>query len=184
MIEKLKTKRILGCIGIVFLLLGIILPYYKVSLLRITYSIKLWGYLEGKIIFALILANFLFLFKDIVKKYAPQLFNSSLGQKIENANPKLAIIPIILIVAFVVILYLRLDINSSLHHGTGFYFLWLGIICLIFQTFIFKKENLTAIEETTNISHVTILENLQECPNCHIKCEANGLFCPNCGNKL
>lgn len=137
----LKSKRILAGIGIVALILGIILPYYQVTIFNHTYKIALWRYIEGKIAMMLTMANLLFIFKDVIEKYAPQMFESSLGKKIKTTNSKFAIVPTILIIAFVVILFLRLDVGSSLTHGPGFFLLWCGIICLISHTLLYKKNN-------------------------------------------
>ena len=82
----LKNKRILAIIGIVLIFLGTILPYYILTILGYSTSVSLWGYWEGKIITALIVLNTLFIFKDLIQKYIPGLFNSNLGQKIINAN--------------------------------------------------------------------------------------------------
>ena len=145
----LKNKRILAIIGIVLIFLGTILPYYILTILGYSTSVSLWGYWEGKIITALIVLNTLFIFKDLIQKYIPGLFNSNLGQKIINANPKLSIIPIILIVAFVI--YLNLSFNFSndvLKHGVGFYLLWIGIVFLIVHVFVYKNPN--AVQVNTN----------------------------------
>lgn len=42
--EKLKTTRILGAIGIAGLILGTMMPYVKYSIFGYKYSISLWGY--------------------------------------------------------------------------------------------------------------------------------------------
>lgn len=73
--------------------LGTILSYYQYSFLGYSIKICLYKYLEGKIVIALTVANLLFIFKDLVEKYTPQMFNSNIGGKIKNANSKLAIVP-------------------------------------------------------------------------------------------
>lgn len=203
--EKLRNTRILGAIGIIALFLGVILPYYQINLFGYSYKITLWGYLEGKIVMILAVANFLFIFKDLIEKYVPQMFNSNLGRKIQNANPKFSIIPTILIVAFVVILFFRLDIDTTLNHGLGFYTLWFGVICLILHTFIYKKSNVVKDQQynynsnSTN-SNVTILNcnepannmvtnqpanvNVKCCPYCGNQCDQNVNQCFMCGKQI
>lgn len=78
-IEKCKTTRILGSIGIICLILGTIMPYVRYNIWGFTYSISLWGYWEGKIIMLLAIANLLFIFKDFIEKYIPSLFNTNIG---------------------------------------------------------------------------------------------------------
>ena len=108
--EIIKNKRILAIVGLVCLLLGTIMPYFTFSFLGYSQSISLWGYWEGKIILVLIIANGMFIFKDYIEKYVPQLFNSNLGKKIaEIDNPKYSLIPTILIVVFAIYLLTTLD---------------------------------------------------------------------------
>lgn len=140
--DKLKNTRILGVVGIVGLILGIILPYYTITFFGYSQSISLWGYWEGKIMLILTVANLLFIFRDYVEKYIPRMFDSNLGRMIRDANPKLSIVPTILVIAFAIYLYTTMDIDTSyVKYGLGFWSLWGGIICLIGHTFLYKKEN-------------------------------------------
>ena len=84
--EVIKNKKILALIGIIMLLLGTFLPYFTVSIFGYSQSISLWGYWEGKIVLALTLANALFIFKDWIEQYVPQLFNNNVGRLVEKAN--------------------------------------------------------------------------------------------------
>lgn len=197
MLEKLKEKKIIGAIGIATVFLGVLLPYYQVSIFGHTYKLALWNYIEGKVILLLLTANFLFLFRDFAQKYVPQVFESNIGQKIQTANPKLAIVPVILIVAFVVILFLRLDVGSTLDHGMGFYFLWLGIICLTVHTFLYKNVEPVSTQYTNgeqinkdysqtmqNRQQLSYLGSVKYCSGCGNKCEANTNICSFCGRQL
>ena len=70
--EKLKNTRILAAVGIACSILGVIMPYIKIEIedfFSISKSLSLWGYLEGKIMMVLTLANFIFIFKDYAKIY-------------------------------------------------------------------------------------------------------------------
>lgn len=202
MLEQLKNKRYLGALGLILLFLGTILPYYQYSFLGYSIKICLYKYLEGKIVMALIVADLLFIFKDLVEKYVPQMFNSNIGSKIKNANPRLSIVVTILIVVFVVILFLRLDFGTSLKHGLGFFTLWLGVVCLVLHSFIYKKSNkITNYSEQVNYdqtpvnSNVTIIDNRQVtnnninsnvkyCPGCGKQCEATANNCPMCSRSF
>ena len=193
MLEQLKNKRYLGAAGLILLFLGTILPYYQYSFLGYSIKICLHKYLEGKIVMALIVANLLFIFKDFVENYVPQMFNSNMGSKIKNANPKLSILPTILIAAFVIILFLRVDLGTSLKHGFGFFTLWLGVICLVLHSFIYKKSNeMTNYSKQANYnqapvnSNVTIIDNQQSINNQQImsnNINSNVKYCPGCGNQ-
>ena len=84
--------------------LGTILPFITLKVFGISNSASLWKYWEGKIVLLLIIINTLFIFKDYIKKYVPQIFNSGIGKMIENANSKLSIIPTLVAVTFVLYL--------------------------------------------------------------------------------
>lgn len=139
--EKLKTTRILGVIGIAGLILGVILPYIKYEFLEYKYSLTLWGYWEGKIILILAIANLLFIFKDMVEKYVPSLFKTDIGKKVQNINnPKYSLVPTILSAIFAIYLTLKLDIAFK-YYNLGFYALWIGVICLVAYAIIHKKDS-------------------------------------------
>lgn len=141
-IEKCKETRILGAIGIVGLVLGVIMPYVKYNFFGYKYTISLWGYWEGKIIMLLALANLLFIFKDLVEKYVPFLFNNWMGRKIQDCeNPKFSLIPTVLVVAFAVYLTTQLGAKTFKYYNIGFYCLWIGIVCLVAYAFLHKKQD-------------------------------------------
>ena len=142
-IEKCRTTRILAIIGIVGLFLGVILPYVRMDLFIYEYTIALWEYWEGKVIMVLVIANLLFIFKDFIEKFVPALFNSSIGQKIKNCkNPKLSLIPTILVAIFAIYLTATLGIDSFKYYSIGFYLMWIGTISLVAYAFLHKNENI------------------------------------------
>lgn len=185
--ENLKNKRILAFIGLICLFLGVIMPYFKASLFGLSYEIKLWGFWEGKVMMLLIVANLLFIFKDYVEKYIPQLFNNSLGNKIKNANPKFAILPTIGVAAFAIYLYVKTgDDLKYLKYGFGFYSLWIGVLCMIGHTFIYKKNSNIVSSNQVNSTHQAQQEYIpyQEtkiCSGCGSKCDLNSDSCFMCG---
>lgn len=140
-IEKCKTTRILAIIGIVGLFLGVIMPYVKYNLLGYKFSVSLWGYWEGKIVILLALANFLFIFKDIVEKYVPALFNNEIGKKVQELdNPKYSLVPTIGAALFAIFETSRLGVSTFKHYNIGFYCLWIGVICLVAYAIIHKND--------------------------------------------
>lgn len=187
--DKLKNTRILGGIGIIALLLGVILPYVKFSFLGYSQTISLWGYWEGKIMILLILANTLFIFKDYVERYVPQLFNSNIGQKIKNANEKLVLVPTILVVIFAIYLYTTIDVDSKyLEHGLGFWLLWIGVILLVAHCFIYKKTISSDFnsqnQQSLNNNITNGNANTKRCPSCGNICSTQSDRCVMCGNQL
>lgn len=142
MIEKCKTTRILGAIGIVGLILGTIMPYVKYNIFGYKYSISLWGYWEGKIIMLLAIANLLFIFKDLVEKYIPFLFNNWIGKKVQDCkNPKFSLIPTVLAAIFAIYVTSILGIDSFKYYNIGFYAMWIGTICLVFYAILHGKND-------------------------------------------
>lgn len=195
--EKIKNTRILAAVGLVSSLLGIIFPYITVTLFG-TYSLKLIGYLEGKIMLVLTLANFLFIFKDYAKKYVPQAFNSAMGKAIENANPKFSLIPTVLVVVLALYLTNGTDIdfgNDYIKYGLGFWTLWLGAICLVAHAFLYKGdavERNLAKEESKSYTTIepqpevvqTVDNNVKFCTGCGNKCNVADTKCPACGKEF
>lgn len=141
-IEKCKTTRILAIIGVIGLFLGVILPYVKYTFWGSSLSITLWNYWEGKVIMVLILANVLFIFKDLVEKYMPSLFNSALGKKIEECdNPKMYFISIALVVVLEIIVTMEIGFELFRYFNLGFYCIWIGIISLVAYAILHKESN-------------------------------------------
>ena len=191
--EFIRHKRLLALIGIITLILGTMLPYFTFSLLGYSQSISLWGYWEGKVIVVLTLANALFIFKDFIEKYIPQLFTTNLGRKIANVtNPKVSLIPTILVVGFVIYLNTKFDFNSEyLKNGLGFYLLWLGIICLVAHAILYKKptESQVNINQGYSSQNVNPQQNYQQPVQPQMQQPVqngavNKKFCPNCGNQV
>lgn len=141
-IEKCRTTRILGIIGVAGLIFGTIMPYVKYDIFGYKYSISLWGYWEGKIIMLLAIANLLFIFKDLVEKYVPSLFNSGIGQKIHDCkNPKFSLIPTVLAAIFAIYVTSILGIDGFKYYNIGFYAMWIGTISFVAYAFMHKMED-------------------------------------------
>ncbi len=141
-IEKCKTTKILAIIGVAGLILGTMMPYLSYNILGYKYSISLWGYWEGKVVMILAIANLLFIFKDVVEKYVPFLFDTGIGRSVKNLdNPKFSLVPTILIAIFVFITTINLGVESFKHYSIGFYILWIGTIFLVAYAVLYKKED-------------------------------------------
>lgn len=141
-IEKLKTTRILGAIGITGLILGTIMPYVKYDIFGYIFKITLWNYWEGKVIVILALANLLFIFKDLVEKYAPFLFNKWVGKKVQECqNQKFSLIPTVLSAIFAIYLTSKLGLRTFKYYNIGFYAMWIGTICLVIYAFLHKSDD-------------------------------------------
>ena len=119
--SKIRNTIIIGVIGLVLTFLGIILPYFTISVFGYGTSISLFGYWEGKVILVLLLASLLFICKDYIEKFLPQLFDSGLGSKIKDANPKFVLIPTILMAVFAIWLFFSIEIDMTyIKYGIGF----------------------------------------------------------------
>lgn len=196
--ELIKNKRVLALVGIIGLILGIMLPYYTVTFFGYSTSVSLWGYLEGKIIFLLTLAFALIIFKDVVEKYVPQLFNNVVGRIVEKIeNPKFALIPTALVAGYAIYLITQLDVASDyISYGLGFYVLWIGILALIGHAIFYKKEKSMSTQPAQPIQSVQPTQPIQQtqqpqvdpskkyCPNCRTQLDANADACFMCGTRF
>ena len=141
MIEKMKNTRILATVGIAGLILGTIFPYVSYSFFGSSLSMSLWDYWQGKVVLVLAIANLLFIFRDVVEKYVPSLFNTDIGKKIADMdNSKGSLVPTILSIIFVLYLQIRLDVDFD-NYSLGFYLLWIGVIALVAYAFLHKNHD-------------------------------------------
>ncbi len=163
-IEKLKTTRILAAIGVAGLIIGTVTPFLSYSF----FSRSLWHYWEGKIVMLLAIANLLFIFKDIVEKYIPSLFNTKIGRKIQNLNnAKYSLIPTILSAILIVYLSITVEFNFNIM-GIGFYILWIGVICLVAYAILNRKghvANNNAYQNSNMQTNNNINSNMNNNPN-------------------
>lgn len=149
--EKVKKTKILALIGAIGLALSIFLPYVKVSIWGLSESVSLLDYWEGKVILLLVILDALFLFKDSVKKYVPQLSNTPVGKWLENANLKFSLIPTGLSAALAFIRYSNLsdEMGSYLKFSFGFFVLWASIACLVAFVFLYQGNG-DNVAQTSN----------------------------------
>lgn len=152
-IEKCKNTRILGLIGIICLILGMILPYYSISVLSYTLTISLIDYIEGRIVILISILELLLIFMDFVEKYIPSLFKSNIAQKIKgHDNPKYTLIPTAIMV--ILIIYL-MTVSGFKYFSVGFYVTLVGVICLILYAFLYKKKDNLDINMDFNLDNVS-----------------------------
>ena len=142
------------------------------------------------IILVLLFASLLFICKDYIEKFLPQLFDSGFGSKIKDANPKFVLIPTILMAVFAIWLFFSIEIDMTyIKYGIGFWLLWIGIICLLVHSFIYKKpiaENNSYYQpqQNANIMNNNLNADIKVCPNCGSKCNINADRCFMCGKEL
>ncbi len=140
-LDKLKNTRLLAGIGVVCMILGTIFSYVNYDIFGYVYDIALWDYFEGKIILIIAVANLLFIFKDLIEKYIPSLFNTGIGKKIKDINnPKVSLVPTFLGAAFAIYLTLKLDVEFSAY-SLGFYSMWIGVICLVAYAILHRNND-------------------------------------------
>ena len=147
--DQLKNTRVLAGIGLVVMLIGTILPYIKTySLNGIPKTSLLLEYWEGKIVLILLIANLIFLFKDYVEKYIPSLLNVTVWKKISILKYQYAMLPSIIATIFILELTINRNAGFAMF-STGFYTLWLGVICIIIYLIINKGK--PVIPEKNNL---------------------------------
>ncbi len=129
-LEKLKTTRILACVGTICMFFGAVISYARVTAWGYSANVHLYNHFEGIIIVIIAIINFLFIFKDIVANYIPKLFEIGIGKKIAEMNSsKLSLISTGIVILLAVILHMRLDFSIA-RFVLGFYVLYFGVICL------------------------------------------------------
>ena len=140
-LEKIRSTKILGIIGNVLIILGTILPYAKYESYFYYYRVNLQNYWYGRVALALAILNLLYLLKNYIEKYIPQIFNSGFGKKVLGINnAKFLFIPI----AIIILLMIRVHAiwgDWDIHFNIGFYLLILGIVCTIVYALIYKNDN-------------------------------------------
>ena len=140
----LKETKILGIIGNLILVISVFLPVISVSVSIFGFSqSQSLSYIDGDDIFVLILAiiNIIMIFANKLESKVPFIAKLT--------NPKLSLIPTIIIA----ILMLILTSNSSKLLGNkdyssfanikfnfGFYLLWLGTIASAIYPFLYKSS--------------------------------------------
>ena len=98
---------------------------------------------------------------------------------------------------------------TYIKYGIGFWLLWIGIICLLVHSFIYKKpiaENNSYYQpqqnanimnnqftqpaqtampnQNANIMNNNLNADIKVCPNCGSKCNINAVSCFMCGKEL
>lgn len=146
--EKVKKTKILALIGAIGLAISIFLPYVKVSIWGLSESVSLLDYWEGKVILLLVVLDALFLFKDSLKKYIPQLSNTPVGKWLETANLKFSLIPTGLSAVLAFIRYSNLsdEMGSYLKFSIGFFVIWASIACLVAFVFLYQGNGENAAQ--------------------------------------
>jgi len=140
-LEKIKTTKMLACIGTLCMFLGTVIGYARLNVLGYTANVQLYKHFEGIIILIDAIVSFLFIFKDIVATYIPKVFESGIGKKIsEMSSSRIALISTGIAVLMAIILHVRLDFSLT-HFTLGFYLLYFGIICLGIYGIINRKKD-------------------------------------------
>lgn len=133
----LKEKRILAIAGIIFLILGTVLPFIKISFFGIGQTIALTGYWEGYVIMVLAISHVVTIFDDYIEKFVPRIYEKGFGKKIKG-NKKWSLLPTILVILLLVITMINIGFASYMTYQIGFYLIIIGTVCLILHPFIYK----------------------------------------------
>ncbi len=152
--EILRKKRYVALGGLLIAFIGLFLPFFKIEVLWVKETITLIKYWEGIVTLVLLIAITLFIFRDFIEKYIPSVQKTPFGGFISKLNPKLVLVPIILIV--LLILYLTIHSNKELSmykeyikFGAGFYMIWIGAVLLVAHVFLYKPDAVAAAAVTS-----------------------------------
>ena len=146
--DMLKKKNYLGIAALVLMILGAILPYFKV----LDVGISLLKYWEGYVIILMVFYSALVVFKDFCEKNIAFIYNTvvtgALG-KIKNLKrAKGLLIPAAIVTLLMVYMHIRVknadELLGAVKYGIGFYVEALGVICLVAHAFLYVGEGETA----------------------------------------
>ena len=145
--DMLRKKNYLGIAALVFMILGAILPYFKV----LGQGISLLKYWEGYVIILMAFYSALVVFKDFCEKNIGFIYNAvvtgALGQIKNLKGAKGLLIPAAVITLLMVYLHIRvrdaLTLLNVVKYGIGFYVEALGVICLVAHAFLYVGDDET-----------------------------------------
>ena len=146
--DMLKKKNYLGIAELVLMILGAILPYFKI----LDEGVSLLKYWEGYVIILMAFYSALVIFKDFCEKNIGFIYNTvvtgALG-KIKNfKGAKGILIPAAIVTLLMVYIHVRVknadELLGAVKYGIGFYVEALGVICLVAHAFIYVGEGETA----------------------------------------
>ena len=146
--DMLKKKNYLGIAALVFMILGAILPYFKI----LGQGISLLKYWEGYVIILMTFYSALVVFKDFCEKNIAFIYNAvvtgALGQIKNLKGAKGLLIPAAIVALLMVYLHISVKndevLLDAVKYGIGFYVEVLGVICLVAHAFLYVGD-----EETT-----------------------------------
>jgi hypothetical protein len=140
--DMLRKKNYLGIAALVFMILGAILPYFKV----LGQGISLLKYWEGYVIFLMAFYSALVVFKDFCEKNIAFIYNAvvtgALGQIKNLKGAKGLLIPAAIVALLMVYLHISVE-NDVVKYGLGFYVEALGVICLVAHAFLYVGDDET-----------------------------------------
>ena len=141
--DMLRKKNYLGIAALVFMILGAILPYFKI----LGQGISLLKYWEGYVIILMTFYSALVVFKDFCEKNIAFIYNAvvtgALGQIKNLKGAKGLLIPAAIVALLMVYLHISVK-NDVVKYGLGFYVEALGVICLVAHAFLYVGEGETA----------------------------------------
>lgn len=136
-IEKLKNTRVLALIGIVCAILGILMPFVKISVFGFSRTISLIQGWKGWAIIVVAILQILICYYDIVQKYIPKVYENKVGEMIKQ-NQKLSLIPTIILAILTITSMSALDSSYVTLH-LGFYLLVISIVSMLVYPFMYKN---------------------------------------------
>ena len=151
--DKLKNTKILGAVGLGLMFVATFLPYAVTKYIAI--SVSLFGYWEGKITLLVCFVNLLFVFKNYVKQYVPQLFENGIAKSIENAKPIYSLIPTGISALLNIRLISQVMSYSYITFGIGFYLMILGILCMVGYAILYKEPEQSTITNNVTVSNTS-----------------------------
>lgn len=164
--DMLKKKNYLGIAAIVLMLLGVVLPYYKVEFLGISQGVSLIKSWEGWILILMAFYSALVVFKTFFEEKLPFVYNSAvtgaMGKIKGLKGAKGLLIPAGICVLIMIYLHVSvrkslagpstfINLNDIVKYGIGFYTEILGVICLAVHAFLYEGEDGTTTQPAPTV---------------------------------
>ncbi len=191
-----KNEKIIGFVGVALIVVGVFLPFVKVSALFITETVSYVQGWEGKLVLVMGIVSALFV---AIKK------------------EKLVYLPAL--VSLIFSIYNIIDVKNksfgvNVNIGIGFWIIMLGIIALALVTYVefmkikdnggsvkdfFDFKEFATLAQKDTYAPITNMVNnsnnaqpaaqntaaeFKFCSNCGAKVAASNKFCTSCGNEL
>ena len=137
-LEKIKTTKILGIIGLVLMYIGLMVPFIKLDFFGTFAYVDKYLYDNGKGVLLLWFLMVLIMFSDVIVVNCPK------GEKIISYLKSQKIILILCIIALIVLIITTVsmidDYEDMFSLCPGYFLSWIGLIATAAYSILYKGK--------------------------------------------